>query len=44
MLAWLEEQGCEWEKVCAEPGDLILVHPFLVPFYCISLADTLVFL
>jgi len=23
-LKWLEEKGCEWVKVCAEPGDLIL--------------------
>jgi len=23
-LKWLEEQGFKWEKVCAEPGDLIV--------------------
>ena len=23
-MKWLEEHGCEWVKVCAEPGDLIL--------------------
>jgi hypothetical protein len=23
-LKWLEEKGCKWEKVCVEPGDLIL--------------------
>ena len=23
-MAWLKEKGCEWEKVNAEPGDLIL--------------------
>ena len=22
-LQWLEQKGCEWHKVCAEPGDLI---------------------
>ncbi|VUC26861.1 unnamed protein product [Clonostachys rosea] len=24
MSEWLEEQGCKWVKVCAEPGDLLL--------------------
>jgi hypothetical protein len=23
-MAWLQEQGCEWVKVEAEPGDLLL--------------------
>lgn len=23
-MAWLESRGCEWVKVCAEPGDLLL--------------------
>lgn len=23
-MKWLEDHGCTWEKVCAEPGDLIL--------------------
>ncbi|KAK4954199.1 hypothetical protein LTR10_007628 [Elasticomyces elasticus] len=23
-MKWLEEKGCVWEKVCAEPGDLLL--------------------
>ncbi|KAG9600373.1 hypothetical protein KCU77_g4713, partial [Aureobasidium melanogenum] len=23
-MAWLEEKGFKWEKVCAEPGDLII--------------------
>lgn len=23
-MKWLEDRGCTWEKVCAEPGDLIL--------------------
>jgi hypothetical protein len=23
-MAWLEEKGYKWEKVCAEPGDLIV--------------------
>lgn len=23
-LKWLEEKGCEWVKVEAEPGDLLL--------------------
>jgi hypothetical protein len=23
-MAWLKEHGCEWVKVCAEPGDLLL--------------------
>lgn len=23
-MKWLADQGCTWEKVCAEPGDLLL--------------------
>ncbi|KAJ5810714.1 uncharacterized protein N7503_002932 [Penicillium pulvis] len=23
-MKWLEDHGCKWEKVCAEPGDLLL--------------------
>ncbi|KAL3471068.1 hypothetical protein BJX99DRAFT_250697 [Aspergillus californicus] len=23
-MKWLEDRGCEWVKVCAEPGDLLL--------------------
>ncbi|KAB2572050.1 hypothetical protein DBV05_g9278 [Lasiodiplodia theobromae] len=23
-MRWLEEKGCEWVKLCAEPGDLLL--------------------
>ena len=23
-LQWLYDRGCEWEKVCAKPGDLLL--------------------
>ncbi|KAJ5464414.1 uncharacterized protein N7458_000100 [Penicillium daleae] len=23
-MKWLEDRGCKWEKVCAEPGDLLL--------------------
>ncbi|KAK7518406.1 uncharacterized protein IWZ02DRAFT_492165 [Phyllosticta citriasiana] len=23
-MEWLEEHGCKWEKLCAEPGDLLL--------------------
>lgn len=23
-MKWLEDHGCEWVKVCAEPGDLLL--------------------
>lgn len=23
-MKWLESHGCEWVKVCAEPGDLVL--------------------
>lgn len=23
-MKWLAEKGCEWVKVCAEPGDLLL--------------------
>lgn len=24
QIQWLLDHGCEWEKVCAEPGDLLL--------------------
>lgn len=24
QIQWLIDHGCEWEKVCAEPGDLLL--------------------
>lgn len=24
MCKWLESKGCNWVKVCAEPGDLLL--------------------
>lgn len=24
QLQWLVDHGCEWEKVCAQPGDLLL--------------------
>lgn len=24
MCQWLEERGCKWVKVCAQPGDLLL--------------------
>ena len=24
QLQWLYDRGCDWEKVCAEPGDLLL--------------------
>ena len=24
QIEWLLEHGCVWEKVCAEPGDLLL--------------------
>lgn len=23
-MKWLKDHGCEWEKICAEPGDLLL--------------------
>lgn len=23
-MKWLEDHGCKWEKICAEPGDLLL--------------------
>ncbi|KAJ5890389.1 uncharacterized protein N7473_006617 [Penicillium subrubescens] len=23
-MKWLEDRGCKWEKICAEPGDLLL--------------------
>lgn len=23
-MKWLDDHGCKWEKVCAEPGDLLL--------------------
>ena len=23
-LAWFEEKGCTWHKICANPGDLLL--------------------
>ena len=23
-MKWLEAHGCEWVKICAEPGDLLL--------------------
>lgn len=23
-MKWLEEKGLKWEKICAEPGDLLL--------------------
>lgn len=23
-MAWLKQKGCEWIKLCAEPGDLLL--------------------
>lgn len=23
-MEWLKEKGCEWVKLCAEPGDLIV--------------------
>jgi hypothetical protein len=32
---WLEEHGCEWVKVCAEPGDLI-VWDSRAPHYNLS--------
>ena len=38
QLQWLYDRGCKWEKVCAEPGDLLLwdsVSRFWIPYdYC----------
>lgn len=34
-MQWLEEKGCEWVKVCADPGDL-LVWDSRTPHYNLS--------
>lgn len=34
-MQWLADHGCEWVKVCAEPGDLILWDS-RVPHYNLS--------
>ncbi|KAI7355425.1 hypothetical protein KC354_g10790 [Hortaea werneckii] len=34
-MKWLEGKGCQWEKVCAEPGDL-LVWDSRTPHYNLS--------
>lgn len=39
MCAWLEEKGCRWVKVCAQPGDLMLwdsVGPRTPVFYFLT--------
>jgi hypothetical protein len=38
-VSWFEERGCQWTKVCAEPGDLI-VWDSRTPHYNISSSST----
>jgi hypothetical protein len=38
-VSWFEERGCQWKKVCAEPGDLI-VWDSRTPHYNISSSST----
>ncbi|KAF4308665.1 putative phytanoyl- dioxygenase protein [Botryosphaeria dothidea] len=38
-MKWLEEKGCKWEKLCAEPGDLLLWDS-RTPHYNLSPAET----
>ncbi len=30
---WLQDKGCEWIKVTAEPGDLLLCMSLAIPYY-----------
>lgn len=34
-MKWLEDHGCKWEKICAEPGDL-LIWDSRTPHYNLS--------
>lgn len=38
-MKWLEDKGCKWEKVCMEPGDLVLWDS-RTPHYNVSPAET----
>jgi hypothetical protein len=38
-LKWLEDKGCDWIKVCAEPGDLLLWES-RTPHYNLSSTTT----
>ena len=36
QIQWLLDHGCEWEKVCAEPGDLLLWDSVSAALRCVS--------